>query len=47
MNKNFDNLGKMRPNYLNFLDLVLRSIESEVEFNVYRSFFVEFDSSSH
>jgi len=28
----------MRPNYLNFLELVLRSIESEVEFDVYRSF---------
>jgi len=28
----------MRPNYLKFLELVLRLIESEVEFNVYRSF---------
>jgi hypothetical protein len=28
----------MRPNYLNFLELVLRSIEYEVEFDVYRSF---------
>ncbi len=28
----------MRPNYLNFLELVLRSIESEVEFDIYRSF---------
>jgi len=28
----------MRPNYLNFLELELRSIESKVEFNVYRSF---------
>ncbi len=36
--KNFYNLGKMRSNYLNFLELVLSSIESEVEFDVYRSF---------
>jgi hypothetical protein len=36
--KNFDNLGKMRLNYLKFLELVLRLMESEVEFNVYRSF---------
>jgi hypothetical protein len=36
--KNFDNLGKMRPNYLKFLKLVLRLIESKVEFGVYRSF---------
>ncbi len=43
----------MRPNYLNFLKLVLRSIESEVEFNVYRSFLlssiiiaIEFDNCS-
>ncbi len=28
----------MRPNYLNFLESVLRSIESEVEFDVYHSF---------
>jgi hypothetical protein len=28
----------MRPNHLNFLELVLRLIESEVEFDVYRSF---------
>jgi hypothetical protein len=32
----------MRPNYLNFLELVLRSIESEVEFDVYRSFLLRF-----
>ncbi len=40
INKNFNNLGKikMRPNYLKFLELVLRLIESEVEFYVYRSF---------
>jgi len=28
----------MRPNYLKFLKLVLRSIESEVEVDVYHSF---------
>jgi hypothetical protein len=28
----------MRPNYLNFLELILRLIESKVEFDVYRSF---------
>jgi len=28
----------MRSIYLNFLELVLSSIESEVEFDVYRSF---------
>jgi hypothetical protein len=28
----------MRPNYLNFLELVLRLIEFEVEFDVYHSF---------
>jgi hypothetical protein len=31
----------MRSNYLNFLELVLSLIESEVEFDVYH-FFVEF-----
>jgi hypothetical protein len=36
--KNFDNLGKMRPNYLKFLKLILRLIKFEVEFDVYRSF---------
>ncbi len=28
----------MGPNFLNFLELVLRSIESEVEFDIYHSF---------
>jgi hypothetical protein len=36
--KTFDNFGKMRPNYSKFHILVLRSIKSEVEFDVYRSF---------
>ncbi len=36
--KTFDNFGKTRPNYLKFLVLVLRLIESEVEFDVYHSF---------
>ncbi len=44
----------MKPNYLNFLELVLRLIESEVEFDVYRSFLlssiiiaIEFNNYSH
>jgi hypothetical protein len=44
----------MRPNYLNFLELILRLIESEVEFDVYHSFLlssiiiaIEFDNYSH
>jgi hypothetical protein len=36
--KTFDNFGKTRLNYLKFLVLVLRLIESEVEFDVYHSF---------
>jgi hypothetical protein len=28
----------MRPNYSKFLELILRSLESEVEFDVYCSF---------
>jgi len=34
----------MRSNYLNFLELVLSSIESEVEFDVYRSFLLSSNS---
>jgi hypothetical protein len=41
----------MKPNYFNFLELVLRSIESKVEFDVNRSFLlssiiiaIEFDN---
>jgi hypothetical protein len=42
--KNFDNLGKMRSNYLNFLELVLSLIESKVEFDVYCSFLLSSNS---
>jgi len=34
----------MSSNYLNFLELVLSSIESEVEFDVYRSFLLSSNS---